>query len=1185
MWITGGVDLPDEVLDAHERGNLVFFIGAGASLAKPSNLPLFDGLAKELAKRAAHPFSRRGGLDFFVGSLESLPGGFNAHHHAKEVIANPKSKFNSLHSAIVDLAGAGGAFRVVTTNYDDHLKSAAASASIPIVDTWFGPALPVGRDFAGLVHLHGSVLRPEGEMILTDRDFGRAYMTDAWAARFLLPMFDRFTVVFVGYSHDDVIMRYLALGLPSPKNSEMSKRFAITSEPLNPKWDYLGIRAIGYTAVGRNHSALTDAFEAWSNRSRMGQTEHRSRVQTIVLGGTTLPLPERDYLLSRLRTAEGAQDFAVAAAALPDSLKVNWLVWLEDIPQFKELFTPKEIPDATATLGNWFAREFIASPALHGAALQTVERIGQSMTSSLFQNAIWAVENLAREDSVAGERWLAFLSTSVHGQSGPVRADMLLPYLPESGPRSTVVLRTVLRPFLSLKRRWFLDDTESERIIPDAEVTWNADEYILTQHLTLAVESAPPGELALGAALQESLIAAYDLLDAYDGGRDRDSLVNHRSSIVAHAQDDLRNPIDAIIDALRDFGLKALPLRPELPAQWWATGRGLLQRIALHLIASDRTRAASNKIEWLLDHTDIYNFDLKHEVFEVLAVAIADASETLKERVLAAAQVGPDYPATLPDGERHIAYIRYNLLVWLTRSAPDWEAAAVLLASIQDEHPNFEPRDHPDFDSWMSGGTWGGVLPMEPEEFISALDSDLAGAFVILMGRDYSEHEFNQPTWRDALELVEKAIETRPDLGILLWDHITTSGELDGRADELRRAVVEGWGKADLSPFGASVVDRVAQLVGDVESARVISRFLLDQVRQAMNTDETTALRSMRDLALRLWNEHNAQFSHSGQTDPLSFAPLYLNSWPGSLAQYWASEVDRRWRHHRDDWTGLSDQETVALTQMILGNRDALDAIQPVIAGELFFFFAADPAFTSQWIVPLFSDEVSSRFAWSTYLRHPRYDDRLLSAGLLRSLIAEWSRLDSLGGRELRSSFFSLVASVVTYAGIDTGARRELLTQSVLASDGAHAADFAQSVVTFLASDGVNGSGAWKHWLKQHLTDRLNGRPRTASAEELERWADAIPHLGSAIPAAVKLIEGRGIGLGDRTGDSKLTDEVLTSHGATLVRYYVERIRNTTSTGQMVSYRLRKLIEILRAALGDDAVQAVVDIATERRLI
>jgi hypothetical protein len=85
-------------------------------------------------RRASHPFSKRG-LDFFVDQLESLPQEFDAIITHGELIANPKSKFNSLHHAIVELAGIGGAFPVVTTNYDNHLALAATSATTKISDT------------------------------------------------------------------------------------------------------------------------------------------------------------------------------------------------------------------------------------------------------------------------------------------------------------------------------------------------------------------------------------------------------------------------------------------------------------------------------------------------------------------------------------------------------------------------------------------------------------------------------------------------------------------------------------------------------------------------------------------------------------------------------------------------------------------------------------------------------------------------------------------------------------------------------------------------------------------------------------------------------------------------------------------------------------------------------------------
>lgn len=52
VFITGDVQLPKALLDAHRDGNLLFFIGAGASVASPSDLPLFNELARYLAELA-----------------------------------------------------------------------------------------------------------------------------------------------------------------------------------------------------------------------------------------------------------------------------------------------------------------------------------------------------------------------------------------------------------------------------------------------------------------------------------------------------------------------------------------------------------------------------------------------------------------------------------------------------------------------------------------------------------------------------------------------------------------------------------------------------------------------------------------------------------------------------------------------------------------------------------------------------------------------------------------------------------------------------------------------------------------------------------------------------------------------------------------------------------------------------
>ena len=163
------------------------------------------------------------------------------------------SRPNRLHEAIIDLANAGPPVRIVTTNYDLQLSSVLTARGIQVEES-MGPALPMGDDFSGLVYLHGSLRQEHRLLVVTDADFGRAYLTDAWAARFLERMFATYTVLFIGYSHNDIVMSYLARALPAD-----SARFVLTSEPGAPHWRRLRVQPVGYPIMSGTHSALTDA--------------------------------------------------------------------------------------------------------------------------------------------------------------------------------------------------------------------------------------------------------------------------------------------------------------------------------------------------------------------------------------------------------------------------------------------------------------------------------------------------------------------------------------------------------------------------------------------------------------------------------------------------------------------------------------------------------------------------------------------------------------------------------------------------------------------------------------------------------------------------------------------------------------------------------------------------------------
>lgn len=116
------------------------------------------------------------------------------------------------HRALIDLARAhDGACRLVTTNFDRGFEFAARDTGIALDP---GPRLPVPKPgvWNSIVRLHGRIsdAGPEGRsLILTSADFGAAYLTERWASRFLTELSRRFSVLFVGYSLNDPVVRYL----------------------------------------------------------------------------------------------------------------------------------------------------------------------------------------------------------------------------------------------------------------------------------------------------------------------------------------------------------------------------------------------------------------------------------------------------------------------------------------------------------------------------------------------------------------------------------------------------------------------------------------------------------------------------------------------------------------------------------------------------------------------------------------------------------------------------------------------------------------------------------------------------------------------------------------------------------------------------------------------------------------
>jgi len=218
QFVRNGPIVPDRLVQDLEDDRVVIFCGAGISMG--AGLPSYRGLVEhcyaELGQATPSPRHRDWDWpDRMMGLLESRA----SPARVREVVAARLSREPgdlAMHRAILALARLrrSDGMRLITTNFD-HLFERAGEDMQLGRDFHAGPVLPIPRNdrtasWRSLVYLHGRLgAAPYADLVLSSADFGRAYLTDAWAARFVARLFADFTVLFIGYSLNDPVLRYM----------------------------------------------------------------------------------------------------------------------------------------------------------------------------------------------------------------------------------------------------------------------------------------------------------------------------------------------------------------------------------------------------------------------------------------------------------------------------------------------------------------------------------------------------------------------------------------------------------------------------------------------------------------------------------------------------------------------------------------------------------------------------------------------------------------------------------------------------------------------------------------------------------------------------------------------------------------------------------------------------------------
>jgi hypothetical protein len=329
--------LPEDLMLARDQGRVLFLTGAGVSTPAPSDLPDFQGLVREIAKRLDARLGQAMGdwmkekaspsdppkakeafmdgldprqcaefkrfasseYDMVLGMLErrmvraSEPVS-SLRVAARDVLDAAKAP-NALHASINLLARRFGELFVATTNFDRLHEEAARPEKVASHGLEGLPRASSGPGFHGVFHIHG-VLDPKQsrQLVLTDQDFGDLYLRRRLTADFIYDATRIFHLVIVGYSVNDPPFRYLmnAVAGDSLHFPDLKDRYVFAPRDagdlaVGEDWAARSIIPICYDKAD-HHAELARLLKAWADsipptgedrwaRKRLQRLCHRPR--------------------------------------------------------------------------------------------------------------------------------------------------------------------------------------------------------------------------------------------------------------------------------------------------------------------------------------------------------------------------------------------------------------------------------------------------------------------------------------------------------------------------------------------------------------------------------------------------------------------------------------------------------------------------------------------------------------------------------------------------------------------------------------------------------------------------------------------------------------------------------------------------------------------------------------------
>ncbi len=1094
MWITNCVDIPDEILKAIELKKLVVFAGAGVSMGAPARLPSFWGLSEQLDPSSS-PFKP---IDQYIGSLESR--GINVRCKVHELLSQPESQTTALHKDILALFRKAEDVRIVTTNFDTLFSSAASEIFSQSVEEYYAPALPLGRNFNGIIHLHGSLKKDERYLVLTDRDFGQAYLTDGWGRRFLQDMFINYVVLFIGYGHTDPIIDYLARALPPG-----TQRYAFSSSNDVSNWKKYNIEPILFELLEEDdkYSQMNEAVHELAVVSNQGIFDYEARIVEITNKNKSLDYQDGDYLENCLKRFETTRIFCKNAKS------IKWLKWVADKKSFLRIFQTETEPDTTMIeLSYWFSDMVFNYP---DETMEVFFRMKSKMSVTLWNTIAGIMWRNIGNLSSQHVSWIIILLENHNESCNTECIQWILNDInvEEFEDICVEIFQWLITPSIQLKQSlsmYFKDEADGKI---DYEIAFKGSEHELTKVWKDKLSLRLPHLSDRFEAFIKTVFQKTYYLQKMTGiaNSTKDRLSYRRSAIESHKQDRYREVMDVAIDIARglmDDKISSSPIEARILIDEWASAEPpLLKRLSIYGMTM-LPATSEEKIRWVASKGFVFNYATKHESFMLLKKCYPCANKDVQREFV---EYLDRFFKIEKEDEENDDYEAYNLFAFINKWAPDCKLVSARLKEITEHHPKYQMREYPDLHSYFSSGSVERQPPIQSKELIEKNPADLLEFLKEYDAKDI----YKRQRWsllNEVMNASSKSFNWSLSLGNILADNELWDSDL-------WTAVLDGWRQSGLQEEQWRAILNffliVAPQIQDVQS--VIS-VLVSYFRRESEDVSYESLNDIEKISGIIFARAISLKSERPVT-PEDTGDLYLSACSSVLGEFCSLILHCAYARKNmvgSTWSGLPNQYKTILLILSEPNTNETMMSSIIIGSNLHNYHYLDMEWTIEHLMPRFKwsgDSKCAQVYWIGFLSAGRWNDKILELLMndyIECVDRMYSELSCVSDR--LADHFAGIAVYSYRQPIEEGWLFKFIS---VANSGLRlkwTTEVGQIIEDF---DPEKRKVLWDKWVKNYWSHRNRGIPCTYSDEEVEVLIKWPVIFGVVFDQAVDLLENMHI--------------------------------------------------------------------------